>query len=236
MYFDALKPLSLVRLALQEDTRVDIVQGIKHILKSVSMLRALVQQDPLQWTTVKLVIYKITTNESEKLYQGSVLTQYSDSMLSRCTSLGVSDLQKLDSNIRDRLAWSDVELLHSIHAFLNTSCWISTPKPAVSTVDENSDTEQVQEDADDKAEIRAAMHCIASVFRKPLELKRASLFLLDDELDDAIDYCRNYLDCKLEDYHRIWYTLHTTENAIGGLIFRSYVNFFSACPSLTVSW
>ena len=139
------------------------MQGIKHILKSVSMFQALVQQDPLQWPTVKLVISRITTNESEKLYQGSALTQYSHSMLSRCTSLGVSDLQKLDSNIRDRLAWSDVELLHSILVFLDTRCWIATPKPAVSIVEENSDTE-VQEDAEDKAEIRAAMHYITSVF------------------------------------------------------------------------
>ena len=29
-----------------------------------------------------------------------------------------------------------------------------------------------------------------------------------------IDYCRNYLDCKLEDYRRIWYTLHTTQDAV----------------------
>ena len=59
------------------------------------------------------------------------------------------------------------------------------------------------------------MHYITSVFRKLLELKGTSLFLCDDdELDDMINYCRNYLDCKLEDYRRIWYTLHTTQDAV----------------------
>ena len=54
-------------------------------------------------------------------------------------------------------------------------------------------------DTDDKAEIRAAMHYIISVFRTPLELKGANLFLCDDELDNMIDYSRSYMNCKLED-------------------------------------
>jgi len=65
---------------------------------------------------------------------------------------------------------------------------------------------------DDKSEIRATMDHIASVFHKTLELKGASLCQLNDELDDAVDFCRNYLDCKNEDYKRIWYFLDFAED------------------------
>ena len=44
MYVDALKPPSLLSLFL----KVDIVQGITSILKSVSTLQSMVQQDLLQ--------------------------------------------------------------------------------------------------------------------------------------------------------------------------------------------
>ena len=93
--------------------------------------------------------------------------------------------------LQERLAWSDVELLHSILAFLDTRSWVVE-------VVSSDDNEEFA--VDDKSEIRAAMDCIASVFRKPLELKGASLFQLNDELDDAVDFCRNYFDCKNEDY------------------------------------
>lgn len=89
-------------------------------------------------------------------------------MLSRCSSLALSDLKKLDGKIRDRLAWSDTELLRSILAFLDTRSWTAPVKTTLAT-EEEPDEEQIQEEADDKAEIRAAMHYITSVFRKQKE-------------------------------------------------------------------
>lgn len=47
MYVDALKPPSLLSLILQEEGRVDIVQGIKSILKASNSLQAMVTQNPL---------------------------------------------------------------------------------------------------------------------------------------------------------------------------------------------
>ena len=114
--------------------------------------------------------------------------------------------------LQERLAWSDVELLRSILAFLDTRSWVARPlKPTVAVEADSSDDNEGFA-VDDKSEIRAAMNCIASVFRKPLELKGASLFQLNDELDDAVDFCRNYFDCKNED-RRIWYFLHSAEDA-----------------------
>lgn len=49
---------------------------------------------------------------------------------------------------------------------------------------------------DDKAEIQAAFGCITPCFFcKLLELKGATLFQLNNELDNAVEFCRNYLDC-----------------------------------------
>ncbi len=45
---DALKPISLLSLTLQ-DYDVDVVQGIKHILKSHSSLKKLSSQNPEEW-------------------------------------------------------------------------------------------------------------------------------------------------------------------------------------------
>ena len=48
MYVDVLKAPSLLSLSLQ-DKNLDIVLGIKQILKSTKALKAMASQDPLQW-------------------------------------------------------------------------------------------------------------------------------------------------------------------------------------------
>ena len=57
LYVDILKLPSLLSLTLQDD-KLDLVLGIKHILKTIKSLKALAGQDPLQWPTVKLVCSK----------------------------------------------------------------------------------------------------------------------------------------------------------------------------------
>lgn len=46
LYTDALKPVSLLSLALQGDA-VDVIEGIKHILKSHTSLKKLSSQSGL---------------------------------------------------------------------------------------------------------------------------------------------------------------------------------------------
>ena len=55
MYTDLLKPPSILSLILQ-DSNVDIVTGIKHILKSSKNLKSLKKQDPIQWPTGLLLL------------------------------------------------------------------------------------------------------------------------------------------------------------------------------------
>ena len=79
MYVDLLKAPSLLSFSLQED--IDIVTGIKNILKSVSSLQSLLSETPKEWPTVKLVLSKILREETVHEYQGAALTHFSDSGL-----------------------------------------------------------------------------------------------------------------------------------------------------------
>ena len=112
--------------------------------------------------------------------------------------------------MRERLEWTDVKLLRSILVFLDTCSW-TAPVRVVRRSSSSSDTEE-EEEADDKAEIRAAVEHIITVFRHPLEAKGASLSSNDDDLE-AVDFCRRYLDCQLEDYRKVCYKLHSTHNS-----------------------
>jgi hypothetical protein len=63
------------------------------------------------------------------------------------------------------------------------------------------------------AGIREAVEHIITVFREPLEAKGACLSSLDDELEEAVHFCRTYLDSQLEDYRKVWFKLHSTHDS-----------------------
>ena len=195
MYIEILKAPSILSLALQE-YQIDIVNGLKQILKSASARQSLAQREPKNWPTVKLVVGRVSDEGGQKFYQGGVLKNFTDDMFTACSRQALSDLQKLDSKMRERL---DVKLLRSILVFLDTCSWV---------VGASSDTSE--EMADDMANIRAAVEHIITVFRKPLEAKGACLSSLDDELEEAVKFCRRYL---LEDYRKVWFKLHSTHDS-----------------------
>ena len=121
MYVDALKPASILSLSLQKEG-MDIVQGLQH--SKSSCLQIITKQDPLQRPTAKRMMDSIVEGDGgQKEYQGSALSHYSHSTISQCSTSTLSDLSKLDSKIKERLAWSDLKLLRSILAFLDTRSW-----------------------------------------------------------------------------------------------------------------
>lgn len=77
LYADVLKLASLLSLTLQDDD-IDIVQGIKHILKSHSSLRKLSSQHPLEWPVTKVVLSRLKDEHGGKVYQGMALHHFSD--------------------------------------------------------------------------------------------------------------------------------------------------------------
>ena len=58
---------------------------------------------------------------------------------------------------------------------------------------------------DDMAGIREAVEHIITVFWEPPEEKGACLSSLDNELEEAVLFCRTYLDHQLEDYRKVWF-------------------------------
>ena len=124
LYMDILKPPSLLSHTLQDD-KLDLVLGIKHILKTIKSLKALAGQDPLQRPTVKLVCSKIKDEDGSKQYQGALLQCYDTRTLEHCKEQALADLKQLDLKMRDRLEWSDVKLLRSILLFciIDTQGW-----------------------------------------------------------------------------------------------------------------
>jgi hypothetical protein len=162
----------------------------------------LAQRDPKDWPTVKLVVGRVSEENGQCVYQGGVLKNYSDNIFAECSRQALTDLQHLDSKMRERLEWTDVKLLRSILVFLDTCSW--------ATRSSNGTREETE---DDMAGIREAVEHIITVFREPLEAKGACLSSLDDELEEAVHFCRTYLDSQLEDYRKVWFKLHSTHDS-----------------------
>ena len=100
----------MLSLSLQ-GVDVDIVFGIKQILKTSSTLTSLVNKSPLQWPTVKLVLDRLKDEGAEKTYQGVVLKSYNQQTLDYCAKEAIAGLNKLNDKMKERLEWSNVEVL-----------------------------------------------------------------------------------------------------------------------------
>ena len=81
MYTEVLKPPSTLSLSLQ-GSDVDIVFGIKQLLKASTTLRSMVKQDPLQRPTVKIVLDRMKNDGGENVYQGVALKRFDVATLS----------------------------------------------------------------------------------------------------------------------------------------------------------
>ena len=77
MYIDILQSPSLLSISLQA-SKLNVVLGIKNILKSTTALKNLGKKDPFEWPRVKLLLQKIENEESKKFYQGAELQKFDD--------------------------------------------------------------------------------------------------------------------------------------------------------------
>ena len=80
----------------------------------------MVKQDPLQWTTVKIVLDRVKNDSGENVYQGVALRRYDATTLFYCSSQALADLERLTEKMRERLEWSDTDLLRALLVFLET--------------------------------------------------------------------------------------------------------------------
>ena len=198
LYTDALKPASLLSLTLQDDD-INIVQGIKHILKAHSSLKKPISQNPVEWPVTKVVLSKLKDENGGKVYQGSELHHFRDTTIKSCADQALSDLKSLDERMRARLEWSDVDLMRSILLFLDTQSW--------------QGSEGSSNDDDRLSEIKLALVNITDVFRAPLEAKGADLTSIVDEIEDIVDYARTYLRIGCDSLKKVWYQLYSSPDS-----------------------
>lgn len=214
MYVEVLKAPSILSLNLQ-DKSLDVVAGIKAILKASKSLMSLMEMDPLEWPTVKLVHGRISDEDEEKLYQGAALHKYSQTLLDHCCKEALEDLSRIDKEMRNRLQWSDVQLLRSIVVFLDTPGWHHL-------------SDDSEEEADDRSltEVKSAVEYIVSLFREPLEASDVDLAYIQDEVEEVVEYARQYLSTETESYKRIWYKLHVAPDV------QKWTNLLALCELL----
>ena len=196
LYVDILKAPSILSLCLQHE-KLDIVLGIRQLLLSRKSILAMAGQDPLDWPTVKLVCSRIKVEDGESLYQGSVLSGYTPDLLKSCADQAVADAKRLDVKLRERLEWSDLEMLRSILVFLDTQSWRVVAGTEV----------------DDLAEIQTAVEHITAHFREPLAAKNICFISIPDELEEAVTYARKYLSINQESYQKVWYKLYISPDS-----------------------
>ena len=67
------------------------------------------------------------------------------------------------------------------------------------------------------------MEHIATHFRVPLESKGVSLAALQDEVEEAVEYARMYLDISRTEYRKVWYKLYSSPDA------QKWSNILSLC-------
>lgn len=152
MYVEALKPVSLLSLTLQKEG-ADIVTSIENTLKSVKVLKSLLELSPIEWPTVKLVKGRLKDVGDQKEYQGVVLQNF-DSTLEQCKKHVMDDICRLEEKIKEQLEWSDIQLMRSVLVFLETRSWQK------SFSEDSSGDHDAMMDFDDFDEVRAAVEYI----------------------------------------------------------------------------
>ena len=82
---------------------LDIVFAMKQILKTSDTLKSLMQLDPLQWPTVKL-LDRLKDEGHENTYQGAVLKNYSFAAVEFYKKEALADLKRVLVNMRHVLS------------------------------------------------------------------------------------------------------------------------------------
>ena len=176
LYVDALKAPSILSKVLQAE-KLDTVLGLQNILKCKKLLKSLTDANLLQWLTVKLVRHRIKNGNE---YQGATLKRFDEEMLEFCKNQALADVRRLEEKMRERLEWSDVQLLRAILVFLDTQTW----RPIIPATQESESQEPDSENSpEDKvlSEVLAAVEVIATNFKEPLHASSVNLLGLQDE-------------------------------------------------------
>ena len=122
LYIDLLKPVSLLSLSLQGE-KVNIIQGLQPVLKLGQSLKSMTGQDPLQWTTVKLVCSWVKEEHGGKVYQGGTLHRHNRDTVKFSAEQACNDSRRLEEKMKERQEWPKTKLLGGILVMLDIQSW-----------------------------------------------------------------------------------------------------------------
>ena len=101
----------------------------------------------------------------------------------------VRHLLILTEKMLERIEWSHTDLLRALLVFLETQSWM---KRNVSGDESGRDPAL--------AELKAAIELIPSQFRNPFEATGVNVSSLQDKIEDAVEYARQYLSLESTPY------------------------------------
>ena len=157
-------------------------QGLNPFLKSSAFLKNVAKTEPTEWPTVKLVQSRIRSEGEDKVYRGACLSNYDTTCQKQSIQHALSDLQ---TKIQECLEWSDVHLLRSLLAYLETQNW-AVRSTVHGTNSSQSETDDLSDDDSSLVEVKNAAEHIITHFRIPIESKGVILATIQDEIEEIV--------------------------------------------------
>ena len=154
-------------------------------------------KNPTTWPTVEFLKKSVKEVDGKLEYQG-VIVEDVNKLVDQCKNHVLADVDRLQKRLKERLAWTDTNLLRSLLVLMETQSWQSRGGDDGSTA---------------VSDVKEAAEYIVSIFCEPLESRGVCILSIQDELDEAVEYAQQYLAIGKEKYTHIWYKLHTSPNA-----------------------
>ena len=110
-----------------------------------------------------------------------------DSSCKACAGYVMKDLECLSQKMKERLGWSDTDILGAILTFLDTQTWFLPALGVQSVLQGCIDSNDEKERNDNIMErVLDATDLLSAQFGKPLEAKHVNLIGLVDELEEMV--------------------------------------------------
>ena len=157
----------------------------------------------------------VTKIKNGNEYQGVILKHFDDedTVQEFCKNQASADVLRLEEKMREMLEWSDIKLMRAILVFLDTQTW--RRRHVTQVIPASQDSESGEFDSENSPKDNALNEVLADSGRFDCNsLQRAAagfggcVLGLQDEMEEVVEYARQYQSIGSEKYHKVWYNLH----------------------------
>lgn len=184
MFIDLLTPCVSLSKVMQQDN-LDILAALTGLVKSVKELEKLESSPLQQWPTYVATVKKCSKEGENTIYQAQQLKNF-DTAETYFENHHIEYCTLIKSNIKSRLAWSDLQCLRDIIFILATQGWQKA-------LDENNSLEAVDR--------------LVEKFAIPLEGAGADIAEIHAEFDAMLQYACQYISLSTLNYQGAWWRL-----------------------------